>query len=185
MWKIIKISGRIWNWYIQNVSHCYRANFVGISTSTTKWLQCYLLFSVTITSIASSVLLDQLKSTDIYLNYQNVPTLTSVPDMTQCYYINQSLPELSEWTGSTPGTTAVGPAGGGGSGEFGSRVGANGSRASGILVYKFSPGDKIRISRNFALIVSTHSIISSLQIHHSHLLYVTYCRHSQSAVNSA
>jgi hypothetical protein len=52
-------------------------------------------------------------------------------------------------------------------------------------VYKFSLGDKIRISRNFVLIVSTHSIISSLQIQHSHLLYVTYCRHSQTAVNSA
>lgn len=63
---------------------------------------------------------------------------------------------------SMPGTSAAGTGGGAGSGEVGSRVGNSGARISGSLLYKFSRGEKIFISRNFWRNVSTHSCIISL-----------------------
>lgn len=50
---------------------------------------------------------------------------------------------------SIPGTIAAGTGGGAGSGDVGSRVGSNGARISGNLLYKFSLGDRIFISRSF------------------------------------
>lgn len=64
---------------------------------------------------------------------------------------------------STPGTMAAGTGGVAGSGSLvGSLVGKRGGRTSGSLLYKFSFGDKIFISRNFKRNVSTHSCMISL-----------------------
>lgn len=50
---------------------------------------------------------------------------------------------------SMPGTKAAGTGGGAGSGDVGSRVGKSGARTSGNLLYRFSFGDRIFISRSF------------------------------------
>lgn len=66
----------------------------------------------------------------------------------------------------TPGTMAAGTGGISGNGSLvGSRVGKRGGRTSGNLLYRFSFGDKIFISRNFKRNVSTHSCIISLLVH--------------------
>lgn len=65
----------------------------------------------------------------------------------------------------TPGTMAAGTGGIRGNGSrVGSRVGKSGGRTSGNLLYRFSFGDIIFISRNFKRNVSTHSCMISLQI---------------------
>ncbi len=56
---------------------------------------------------------------------------------------------LGEAILSMPGTIAAGTGGGAGNGDVGSRVGSNGARISGNLLYKFSFGDKILISLSF------------------------------------
>lgn len=66
-------------------------------------------------------------------------------------------------TRSTPGTMAAGTGGVAGSGDIGSLVGKSGGRTSGNLLYRFSFGDKIFISRNFKRNVSIHSCMISLQ----------------------
>lgn len=69
---------------------------------------------------------------------------------------------LADAMRSIPGTIAAGTGGGAGSGDVGSRVGRRGARISGNLLYKFSRGDRIFISRSFWRNVSTHSCIISL-----------------------